>query len=77
MNQPPPETELVPFEIVREETRQVVFTPPRWLTLALPVLGILAFFGIAALGFFAVFIVLFLAAPLLLIRAVVMRLIRR
>ncbi len=74
MNQPTPEAEFVPFEIVRQEEARVVSLPARWQMMALAAAGFLALIGIVTLGMFVIFAGLLIAKPVLVLRAVARRL---
>lgn len=71
------QAEYIPFEIVREEERRVVFTPSRWQLAVFAVIGVLGFIGIATVGIFVVVIGLLIAIPLLILRGIFAPMFRR
>lgn len=71
------QAEYIPFEIVREEERRVVFTPSRWQLAVFAVIGVLGFIGIATVGIFVVVIGLLITIPLLILRGIFAPMFRR
>lgn len=64
------QAEYIPFEIVRDEEKRVVFTPSRWQLAAIAVIGVLGLAVIATVGIFVVMIGLLIAIPLLILRGI-------
>ncbi len=69
--------EFIPFEIVRDEEKRVVFSPSRWQLAAIAVVGVLGLIAMATVGIFVAVIGMLIAIPMMILKGLFAPMFRR